>query len=96
MDPNFFVVYDKIEDEDLQILFWLERANLGSSIIVSPTMGLSDEDAVKFYENLLITNVWMQLDNKPMNDAKRVLVSIIRAESKKMESYFLHLYDHHN
>lgn len=53
MDPNFFVVYDKIEDEDLQILFWLERANLGSSIIVSPTMGLSDEDAVKFYENLL-------------------------------------------
>ena len=53
VDPNFFVVYDSIEDEELQLLFWLERYNLGSSIIVSPTMGLSDEEAVKFYEDLL-------------------------------------------
>lgn len=42
----------------------------------------------KLYENLLIKNVWMQLVNKPMNDAKRVLSSIVRAESKKMELYF--------
>ena len=53
IDPNFFVVYDSIEDEDLQLLFWLERYNLGSSVVVSPTMGLSDEEAVKFYEDLL-------------------------------------------
>lgn len=53
VDPNFFVVYDRIEDKDLQLLFWLERYNLGSSIVVSPTMGLSDDEAVKFYENLL-------------------------------------------
>ena len=53
MDPNFFVVYDSIEDEELQLLFWLERYNLGSSLIFSPTMGLSDEEAIKFYENLL-------------------------------------------
>ena len=42
----------------------------------------------KLYENLLIKNVWMQLVNKPMNDAKRVLGSVVRAESQKMESYF--------
>ncbi|WP_296887871.1 zinc ribbon domain-containing protein [uncultured Methanobrevibacter sp.] len=53
IDPNFFVVYDRIDDEELQILFWLERSNLGSGVIVSPTMGLSDEEAIKFYENLL-------------------------------------------
>ena len=53
IDPNFFVVYDSIEDNDLQLLFWLERYNLGSSVVVSPTMGLSDEEAIKFYENLL-------------------------------------------
>lgn len=53
IDPNFFVVYDRIEDEDLQVLFWIERYNLGSGVIVSPTMGLSDEEAVKFYEKLL-------------------------------------------
>ena len=53
IDPNFFVVYDRIEDEELQILFWLERSNLGSGFIFTPTMGLSDEEAVKFYEDLL-------------------------------------------
>ena len=53
IDPNFFVVYDAIEDEELKILFWLERYNLGSGIVVSPTMGLSKEDAIQFYENLL-------------------------------------------
>jgi uncharacterized Zn finger protein (UPF0148 family) len=53
MDPNFFVVYDRIEDEELQLLFWLERFNLGSSVIFSPTMGLSKEEAIKFYEDLL-------------------------------------------
>lgn len=42
----------------------------------------------KLYENLLITNVWQQLVNKPMNDATRVLPSVVRAESKKMEPYF--------
>ena len=42
----------------------------------------------KLYENLLITNIWQQLVNKPMNDAIRVLPSVIRAESKKMEPYF--------
>lgn len=42
----------------------------------------------KLYENLLITNVWQQLVNKPMSDAKRVLASAVRAESKKMEAYF--------
>ena len=42
----------------------------------------------KLYENLLITNVWQQLVNKPMNDATRVLSSVVRAESKKMEPYF--------
>ena len=42
----------------------------------------------KLYENLLITNVWQQLVNKPMGDAKRVLASVVRAESKKMEPYF--------
>lgn len=42
----------------------------------------------KLYENLLITNVWQQLVNKPMADAKRILSSVVRAESKKMESYF--------
>ena len=53
IDPNFFVVYDRIEDEELQILFWIERYNLGSGIVVTPTMGLSDDEAIKFYENLL-------------------------------------------
>ena len=53
LDPNFFVVYDSIEDEELQVLFWLERSNLGTGLIVSPTMELSDEEAIKFYENLL-------------------------------------------
>lgn len=42
----------------------------------------------KLYENLLITNVWQQLVNKPINDATRVLSSVVRAESKKMEPYF--------
>lgn len=42
----------------------------------------------KLYENLLITNVWQQLVNKPMSDAARVLPSVLRAESKKMEPYF--------
>ena len=53
IDPNFFVVYDSIEDEELQLLFWLERSNLGSGVVVSPTMGLSKEEAIKFYEDLL-------------------------------------------
>ena len=53
IDPHFFVVYDTIEDKELQLLFWLERSNLGSSIIVSPTMGLSEEESIKFYEDLL-------------------------------------------
>lgn len=42
----------------------------------------------KLYENLLIANVWQQIVNKPMNDATRVLSSVVRAESKKMEPYF--------
>ena len=42
----------------------------------------------KLYENLLITNVWQQLVNKPMNDAVRVLPSVVSAESQKMKSYF--------
>lgn len=42
----------------------------------------------KLYENLLIANVWQKLVNKPMADAKRVLFSVVRAESKKIESYF--------
>ena len=53
IEPHFFVVYDRIEDEELQILFWLERANLGSSFIISPTTGLSEEEGIKFYEDLL-------------------------------------------
>ena len=53
IEPQFFVVYDSIEDEELQVLFWLERANLGTSLVVSPTMELSNEEAIKFYENLL-------------------------------------------
>ena len=39
----------------------------------------------KLYENLLITNVWQQLVNKPMNDAVRVLPSVVSAESQKMK-----------
>ncbi|QUI95909.1 hypothetical protein J5A74_00605 [Lachnospiraceae bacterium oral taxon 096] len=42
----------------------------------------------KLYENLLIKSVWQQLDNEPMNDAKRVLSSVVGAESKKMRPYF--------
>lgn len=42
----------------------------------------------KLYENILIENVWQQLVNKPMNDAKRALSSVVRTESKKIESYF--------
>lgn len=42
----------------------------------------------KLYENLLITNVWQLLANKPMGDAKRVLVTVVRSESKKMKSFF--------
>lgn len=42
----------------------------------------------KLYENLLITNAWQQLVNKPMSDAKRVLGNLIKAESKKMAPYF--------
>lgn len=42
----------------------------------------------KLYENLLIKSVWQQLDNEPMNDAKRVLSSVVGAESKKMKPYF--------
>ena len=53
VDPHFFVVYDAIEDEELQLLLWLERYNLGSSVIFTPTMGLSDDEAIKFYEDLL-------------------------------------------
>lgn len=43
----------------------------------------------KLYENLLITNAWQQLDSKPIDDAKSSLSSVIKSESKKMESYFL-------
>ena len=53
IDPHFFVVYDSIEDDELKTLFWLERYNLGSGIVLSPTTGLSKEEAVKFYEGLL-------------------------------------------
>ncbi len=53
IDPHFFVVYDSIDNEELQTLFWLERYNLGSSVVVSPTMGLSEDEAIKFYEDLL-------------------------------------------
>lgn len=42
----------------------------------------------QLYENLLIKNVWQQLDNEPMNDAKRVLSSVVEAESKKIRPYF--------
>ena len=42
----------------------------------------------KLYENLLITNVWQQLVNIPMTDAKRVLPTVIGSESKKMKLYF--------
>ncbi len=42
----------------------------------------------KLYENLLITNVWQQLVNKPVNDAAKVLSSVVKAESKRMEAYF--------
>ena len=53
LDPHFFEVYDSIENEELKTLFWLERSNLGSGIFISPTTGLSKEEAVKFYEDLL-------------------------------------------
>ncbi len=42
----------------------------------------------KIYENLLIANAWQQLVNKPMDDAKGALPSVVRAESKRMESFF--------
>lgn len=42
----------------------------------------------KLYENLLIKNVWQQLVNKPIEDAKKVLLSVVIAESKKMKLFF--------
>ena len=66
IDPHFFVVYDRIEDEELQVLFWLERYNLGSGIIVSPTMGLSKEEAIKFYEDLL-SNLINEINQEKQN-----------------------------
>lgn len=42
----------------------------------------------KLFENLLIGNVWKQLVNKPMDEARRQLPSVITTESRKLEGYF--------
>ena len=42
----------------------------------------------KLYENLLIEGAWKQLVNKPMDDANRLLLTVIKSQSIKLKSYF--------
>lgn len=62
VEPGFREVYQSIDDEFLRVIFLLEREKLGAgvdtlSIVVStiktPTKGLSYEETVEFYNELL-------------------------------------------
>lgn len=65
VEPEFFEVYNTIEDDFTKTIFALERQNLvagggawGVAVIAltrvyTPTKDMSHEDAIKFYEDLL-------------------------------------------
>ena len=42
----------------------------------------------KLFENVLISNTWQKIANKPIEEAKKLLVTTLRSESQKIEPYF--------
>lgn len=42
----------------------------------------------KLFENVLISNTWQKIANKPIEEAKRLLVTTLKSESKRIEPYF--------